>query len=70
MQGHDFEKALTRLPEHYRSAIEMIFIDGVSYEMAAEKCRCPLGTLKSRINRARSHLAKDMGYDATWFLSS
>ena len=36
---------------------------GLSYEEAAEICGCALGTIKSRVNRARARLLKIMGAD-------
>ncbi|SMF73093.1 sigma-70 family RNA polymerase sigma factor [Neorhizobium sp. CSC1952] len=63
LRGRELEEALVRLPDHYRSAIELVFIQGVSYENAAARCHCPLGTMKSRVNRARLHLARELGED-------
>lgn len=56
LRGRELEKAISDLPEHHRMAIEMIFIDCLSYEDAAQKCGCAIGTMKSRVNRARLHL--------------
>ena len=36
---------------------------GFSYEEAAEICECAVGTIKSRVNRARSRLAKLLSID-------
>lgn len=63
VRGRELEEALAVLPEHYRTALELIFIQGVSYEDAAERCGCPVGTMKSRVNRARHHLARALGED-------
>jgi RNA polymerase sigma factor (sigma-70 family) len=56
LRGRELEQAISHLPEHHRAAIEMIFIDCLSYEDAAQKCGCAIGTMKSRVNRARLHL--------------
>lgn len=49
--------ALQQLPEDQREAIILIGAAGLSYEEAAEVCGCALGTIKSRVNRARARLA-------------
>jgi RNA polymerase sigma factor (sigma-70 family) len=56
LRGRELEQAISDLPAHHRTAIEMIFIDCLSYEDAAQKCGCAIGTMKSRVNRARLHL--------------
>jgi RNA polymerase sigma-70 factor (ECF subfamily) len=58
VRGRELEEALVSLPDRYRTALELVFIQGASYEEAAKHCRCPVGTMKSRVNRARLHLAK------------
>jgi RNA polymerase sigma-70 factor (ECF subfamily) len=63
VRGHELERAVMRLPDHYRTAIQYIFIDGISYETAAARCDCALGTMKSRVSRARQHLARELGED-------
>ena len=57
---HELEDAMDRLPEKYRAAIDMIIIQGFSYETAANHSGCPVGTMKSRVNRARMQLAVDI----------
>lgn len=61
MRGRDFEIAFSALPDCYRDAAQMILLDGASYEDAATRCGCRVGTVKSRVNRARAHLATSMG---------
>jgi len=56
----DFRKALALLPEDQREAIILIGASGFSYEEAAEICGCAVGTIKSRVNRARGRLAELM----------
>lgn len=52
----DFRVALEQLPEDQREAIILIGASGFSYEEAAEICNCAVGTIKSRVSRARSKL--------------
>jgi RNA polymerase sigma-70 factor (ECF subfamily) len=52
----DFRAALELLPEDQREAIILIGASGFSYEEAAEICGCAVGTIKSRVSRARSRL--------------
>jgi RNA polymerase sigma-70 factor, ECF subfamily len=57
----DLQDALARLPVDQREAIILIGGAGCSYEEAAEICGCAIGTIKSRVNRARNRLALDLG---------
>ena len=52
----DVEDALRRLPETQREALLLVGGAGLSYEEAAAICNCALGTIKSRVNRARQGL--------------
>ncbi|MBN9073736.1 MAG: RNA polymerase sigma factor [Rhizobiales bacterium] len=52
----DFRSALEQLPEDQREAIILIGASGFSYEEAAEICGCAVGTIKSRVSRARTRL--------------
>jgi RNA polymerase sigma-70 factor (ECF subfamily) len=45
--------ALAKLPDHYRIALVLFDIEGSSYDEIAHSLNLPLGTIKSRINRAR-----------------
>jgi len=56
----DFKKALDRLPDDQREAIVLIGASGFSYEEAAEICNCAIGTMKSRVSRARTRLQQDL----------
>jgi len=64
IRGRELEVACGQLAEPYRSVFEFVFIDGRSYEEAAEYFHCPTGTIKSRVNRARQRLAHTLGEDA------
>lgn len=46
-------KAIATLPEDLKTAIVLREVDGLSYEEIAEKMSCPIGTVRSRIFRAR-----------------
>ena len=50
--------ALAKLPPDQREALILVGADGLSYEEAAQICGCAVGTIKSRVNRARTRLAK------------
>ncbi|MCO5064781.1 MAG: sigma-70 family RNA polymerase sigma factor [Rhizobiaceae bacterium] len=52
----DFREALSTLPPDQREAIILIGASGFSYEEAAEICDCAVGTIKSRVSRARTRL--------------
>jgi RNA polymerase sigma-70 factor, ECF subfamily len=57
---HDLEAALHKLPEGQREAIMLVGVEGLSYEEAAQVLGCAIGTVKSRVNRARCCLAELM----------
>jgi RNA polymerase sigma-70 factor (ECF subfamily) len=52
-------KALMRLSPDHREALLLITAEGFSYEDAARVCGCAIGTMKSRVNRARSRLVEE-----------
>jgi RNA polymerase sigma-70 factor (ECF subfamily) len=54
----DFRRALFRLPPDQREALMLVGANGISYEEAAALCNCAVGTMKSRVNRARNRLAE------------
>lgn len=53
----DLRKALARLPPGQREALLLVVEQGDTYEDAAAACGVAVGTLKSRVNRARTQLA-------------
>jgi RNA polymerase sigma-70 factor, ECF subfamily len=57
-------QALTALRPHHRDALLLVVGSGLSYEAAAEVFGCPVGTVKSRVRRARDHLAILIGYES------
>lgn len=56
----DFQAALTTLPSDQREALILIGASGFTYEEAAEICNCAVGTIKSRVNRARQRLMQTL----------
>jgi RNA polymerase sigma-70 factor, ECF subfamily len=56
----DLQKALARLPHDQCEALLLVGASGFSYEQAADICGCAVGTIKSRVNRARNRLAELM----------
>jgi RNA polymerase sigma-70 factor (ECF subfamily) len=63
-RAHEVQRALQRLPPHYREVLTLVAILGESYEAAAEICDCAVGTVKSRLNRARHQILHELGEDA------
>jgi RNA polymerase sigma-70 factor (ECF subfamily) len=61
----DFRDALSTLPSDQREALVLVGAEGFSYEEAAEICGCAVGTIKSRVNRARNRLVELLGDDDT-----
>jgi RNA polymerase sigma-70 factor, ECF subfamily len=61
-EGHmdlgDFRVALHKLAPEHREALMLIGASGFSYEQAASICKCAIGTMKSRVHRARSRLGE------------
>ena len=51
---------IEKLPEELRKAIQMREIEGMSYEDIAEAMNCPIGTVRSRIFRAREAIAEQL----------
>ena len=54
----DFRKALARLPTEQREVLILVGANGLSYEEAATICDVEIGTIKSRLSRARSKLVE------------
>jgi RNA polymerase sigma-70 factor (ECF subfamily) len=59
----EFTAALAKLPDDQREALILVGASGFSYEEAAEICGCAVGTIKSRVNRARTRLAHLLAID-------
>lgn len=56
----DVYKALNNLPPNFRMAIVLADIEGLSYKEIAEALQIPIGTVMSRISRARRQLQKSL----------
>jgi len=54
----EFQTALFKLPPIHREALILVGASGFSYEQAAAICNCAIGTMKSRVARARSKLGQ------------
>jgi RNA polymerase sigma-70 factor (ECF subfamily) len=65
MDLQDLRTALQKLPPEQREALILVGGSGFAYEEAAQICGCALGTLKSRVNRARTAIAALMSIDAS-----
>lgn len=61
----DFARALEMLPADQREALILIGAEGFAYEEVALMCGCAVGTIKSRVNRARARLAELLGLTDT-----
>lgn len=61
----DIKHALSELPDEQREALILVGAGGFSYEEAADVCGCAVGTIKSRVNRARIALARLMERQTT-----
>jgi RNA polymerase sigma-70 factor, ECF subfamily len=62
-------EALRRLPEEYRTTLVLVDVEELTYEEAAAALDCPVGTVRSRLSRARRQLAlaladyaRELGY--------
>jgi len=55
------ERAIAALPDDLRTAIVLRELDGMSYEEIAQTMECPVGTVRSRIFRARDAIGKKIG---------
>jgi RNA polymerase sigma-70 factor (ECF subfamily) len=64
-QQATLHQAIAALPEPYRDALVMQALQGMSYEQVAEALRCPVGTVRSRIARAKAELGRVLRADAT-----
>lgn len=70
--GETVSDAMDALPEELRTAISLREIDGMTYEDIAETMGCPVGTVRSRIFRAREAIAArlrpllDVAPDRRW----
>lgn len=60
---NEFNVRFVSLPAQQREALMLVAVEGFSYESAAEKAGCAVGTMKSRVSRARAELERLMTMD-------
>jgi RNA polymerase sigma-70 factor (ECF subfamily) len=58
--GGLLREAVLSLPDHYREPVTLCDLEGKSYSEAAALLECPVGTVRSRLNRARSILLEKL----------
>ena len=58
---------MAQLPEAMREALLLVTIEDLNYEQAAAVMGCQVGTVKSRVFRARQRLAVLLGFDGSDF---
>ncbi len=58
--GDAVNRAIEKLPEDLRTAVVLRELEGLSYEEIAEAMNCPIGTVRSRIFRAREAIASEL----------
>jgi RNA polymerase sigma-70 factor (ECF subfamily) len=58
--GDAVNRAIEALPEDLKTAIVLRELEGLSYEEIAETMNCPIGTVRSRIFRAREAIAEEL----------
>jgi RNA polymerase sigma-70 factor (ECF subfamily) len=63
LRGKELTRAVRELPDKQREVLILISVLGMSYLDAAEICGCAVGTVKSRLNRARQRLVERFGED-------
>ena len=63
LEFKELHQALAKLPDDQREALILVGASGFSYEEASAICGCAVGTIKSRVNRARRRLAELMSIE-------
>jgi RNA polymerase sigma-70 factor (ECF subfamily) len=64
LEFEEFREALATLPPGQREALLLVGAAGFSYKEAAEICQTEVGTIKSRVNRARPRLSELLALDS------
>lgn len=59
--GETVQAALEELPAEFREAVLLVDVEELTYEEAAKTLGCPVGTVRSRLFRARRRLARVLG---------
>ena len=61
LQWAEARAALRTLPEDQRAVLTLVVLDGLSYQDAADALEVPIGTVMSRLSRARARMASLLG---------
>jgi len=61
IQSNEAQQALDELPEEQRVVIALVVLEGMSYQQTADVLDVPVGTVMSRLARARAKLAASLG---------
>jgi RNA polymerase sigma-70 factor (ECF subfamily) len=61
------QRAVAQIPEHFRVVLVLYDLQGHSYEECAAQLKLPMGTVKSRLSRARQALREALGTDRELF---
>jgi RNA polymerase sigma factor (sigma-70 family) len=61
----DVDRAMAALPDEQRAALSLVAVEGLSYREAADVLETPIGTVMSRIARARAALAAQFADSST-----
>jgi RNA polymerase sigma-70 factor, ECF subfamily len=64
LEYQELRGALARLPDEMREVLYLVFASGLSCRQAAEICGCAVGTIKSRVHRARAMLIKMLSLES------
>jgi RNA polymerase sigma-70 factor (ECF subfamily) len=65
VEGGSIARAIGKLGEDYRAALVLRDVEGYAYEEIATILKCPIGTVRSRINRAREQMRNMLYADGT-----
>ncbi|QDL90400.1 sigma-70 family RNA polymerase sigma factor [Paroceanicella profunda] len=60
VRGGELMRAIDRVPEPYREMLMLVVVMGESYEDSARICNCAIGTVKSRVSRARTLVMEEL----------
>lgn len=60
VRGRELMEAVARLPPQFREMLVLVVMLGESYEGSARICNCAIGTVKSRVARARAAVMEDL----------
>ena len=57
------QEAMTKLSNEHKEVLVLVCVKGIKYQDAADMLKIPVGTVRSRLSRARAELASLMGYN-------